>query len=384
MTVPWWWLTPNEREKLGLVGEVRRSQHGVVFGGPHGAKLEVLPVKFDGPAFVGPVRLRVWGAVEQRRSQAMLAVASRLLSQRVPRQGASFDPNEAPERELREAGGGAVSPTTVIDVPSTCERACTFCHVRERPSGQRVARGDLAATLRAIDDAPGAIVLTGDDALSNPTIVEIVEHAVRGRGGARPVTVIGPPRAGTTASLAPRLARAGLSRWVTGLFGPDAPTHDAVVGLNGAFAALEEATAALRAAGVEVELVSLLARPMLALLGAIVARGRAIVDRPITLLAYAPDPVVGDQFDDLVPSFDELRDALERIDGERVGLDALPLCVLSPRRRGGAPAALERSDAGLEAKYPAAPCDGCSVRGRCPGVAPTVVRATQGRGLRAL
>ena len=203
------------------------------------------------------------------------------------------------------------------------------------------------------------------------------------QGGAH-VAVIGPPRLGRTAQLAPELARAGLRKYITALLGASEATHDRVGGREGALRAVREAAAAMRAAGVTVELVTPLVRPLLGELTAIVALAAELADGGHALLAYAPDPVVGDAFDAVVPGFEALRDALAPIAAARVSVDALPLCVLPEAMRSRGGARLERTDEGLHGRYPDATCGGCEMKPRCPGLTTTVERAVGTRGLVAL
>jgi MoaA/NifB/PqqE/SkfB family radical SAM enzyme len=274
---------------------------------------------------------------------------------------------------------------TLIEVPSVCDRACSFCHVSKTPLAERRPRGSDAAVDDALAALSGPVLFTGDDALSHPRIAAFVEAARRRTAD---VAIIGPPRRGVTAALAPALAGAGLARYVTALLGPDAASHDAVAGREGAFDAVCEATLAMRANGISVELVTPLVRPVLPALEALLRRGRALLGPSASpsLLAYAPDPVVGAAFDAMVPGWDELRGALEALPPDLLGaahIDGLPLCALPASLRARAPAKLDRSDPDLRAAYPA-PCAGCKARAGCPGVADTVLRAVGPEGLRAL
>jgi MoaA/NifB/PqqE/SkfB family radical SAM enzyme len=283
-------------------------------------------------------------------------------------------PPGAEQRTARPA-----SRTTIIDVPSVCERACVFCHISLRPLDQRAPRGSADDVERAISAAKdGDILFTGDDALANPRIVAWVELATRGGGR---VSIIGPPRRGRTAALAPALARAGLHKYVTALLGPSADVHDRMAGLPGAFEALEEAMRAMHAASVTTELVTPLIRPLLADLPAMADLAVRLSHSGHTLVAYAPDSMVGGGFDPLVPPFDELRTALGKLAGKRVSVDALPTCVVPPAQRPRDGSRLERTDGELGVVYPQESCAACAAKSSCPGVAETVYRAVGARGL---
>ena len=284
---------------------------------------------------------------------------------------------------------------TLIDVPSVCERACSFCDRSRQPIDTRRPQGSDAAVEAALAALSGPVLFTGDDALSHPRIVAFVDAARRRTGD---IAIIGPPRLGATARLAPALAAAGLARYVTALLGPDAPSHDAVAGRPGAFDALGEAVLAMRSNGITVELVTPLVRPILGALGPLLRRGRALLGptAPLpSLLAYAPDPVVGTTFDAQVPPWDELRAALSALPPDllaAVSIDALPLCVLPEPLRARARTTLDRSDLRLRTVYPVSSCDACAARpttddrsrSTCPGVTDTVLRAVGEGGLTPL
>jgi hypothetical protein len=381
---PWWWLDDAERAKLGLGSAVKRSALGVLFGDSRRPfRLEIVARTSDAPVRLGPIALRVFGNPSDPRGRALLRAAVEILG---PRIDDDFDPDAEIARD--EPAAIAQAPraegnATIIDVPSVCDRACVFCHISTRPLAERTPRGSDEDVERAIAAANGAILFTGDDALSHPRIVAWVEMAAQ---NGRHVAVIGPPRIGVTARVAPDLARAGLRKYITALLGASDATHDRIGGREGALRAVREAAAAMRAAGVKVELVTPLIRPVLGELGAIVALGAEIADAGHTLLAYAPDSMVGETFDAVVAPFDELRVALAALAsaGARVTVDALPPCVLPEpmRPRGGA--RLDRTDERLHVGYPEATCSECELKPSCPGLAATVERAVGARGLVAL
>lgn len=377
---PWWWLDENERARLGLGAAVQRSSLGVVFGDTDRVvRLEILPRTDDAPIRLGPISMRLWGDPRDPRARTLLRGAVEILG---PRLADDFDPHTvAIESALMAASPKGETRTTIIDVPSVCDRACVFCQVSLRPIETRSPRGTDAEVEHAIAVAEGAVLFTGDDALSNPRIVEWVDLAAR---KASHVAVIGPPRLGRTAALAPALAKAGMRKYVTALLGASEATHDRVGGREGAHRAVREAAAAMRAAGITVELVTPLIRPVLSELGAIADLAATLADGGHTLLAYAPDSMVGDAFDPVVPAFDDLREALTAITGKRSSVDALPLCVLPAAMRSNGGTTLERTDERLGVVYPEAICGACELRARCPGLAVTVERAVGTRGLVAL
>lgn len=279
----------------------------------------------------------------------------------------------------------ATAPQAIIDVPSVCERSCVFCAVSARAGEPRRPRGDDGEVLRLIDAAPGAVLFTGDDALSHPRLVEFVARAAARRAG---VSVIGPPRRGATAAQWPALVAAGLTSWTTALLGAERRAHDERAGLEGAWEALHEAVAAARAAGLPVTLVTPLVVPLLDELPAIARLARELTSNPLTLLSFAPDSMVGLRFDRQVPPFEVLRAALTRLASAPaavgVRVDAAPLCVLPAAWREGAAVRAERTDETLAVTWPQASCGACSARSRCPGVFSTVLRAVGVRGLTPL
>ncbi|MFO0758268.1 MAG: hypothetical protein U0359_17370 [Byssovorax sp.] len=370
---PWWWLDTSERAALGLGTSVRRTEQGIVFGDPERShRLEIVARTPDAPVRLGPIALRIWGDARDPRAKALLVGAVERLG---PRLAEGFDPAAIDPAELQTAA--ADRPPTILDVPSTCERACIFCHISQVPLDERAPRGSEADVLRRIDAAEGPILFTGDDALSNPALPLWIERATsRGLSA----SVIGPPRLHATAALAPALARAGLRKYTTALLGPTAELHDHIGGKAGAFAALTEAVPAMKAAGITVELLTPLIAPLLDHIEPIAAKALALTGSPLTLIAYAPDPVVGHAFDAVVPPFAALREALTRASHVRASVDALPLCVL-PEPLRAARARLERTDTGLRMLFPEATCTDCSMRDHCPGVAETILAAVGPGGL---
>ncbi|MEP7122567.1 MAG: radical SAM protein [Byssovorax sp.] len=383
---PWWWLTDAERAKLGLGAAVKRSSEGVLFGDSRRPfRLEIVARTDDAPVRLGPIALRLLGNPGDPRGRALLRAVVEILG---PRLDEGFDPEVVPREveakaivEARVEAPRSEENVTIIDVPSVCDRACVFCQISSRPIAERTPRGADEDVERAIAAAPGAVLFTGDDALSHPRIAAWIEAAAR---DGRHVAVIGPPRLGSTARMAGDLARAGLRKYLTALLGASDESHDRIGGREGALRAVREATAAMRKAGVKVELVTPLIRPILAELGAITALAAELADGGHTLLAYAPDSMVGAGFDAVVAPFDELRAALAPLAGARISVDALPLCVLpeTMRPRGGA--TFDRTDERLRVGYDEAICGGCELRPGCPGFAATVGRAVGTRGLVAL
>ncbi len=276
---------------------------------------------------------------------------------------------------------------TLISVPSVCERACQFCERSTTPIAERVRQGSDKEVETALAGLSGAVLFTGDDALSHPRIVEFVEAA---RRRTNLISLIGPPRKTKTASLAPALAKAGLHKYVTAILGSTAELHDQVAGEKGSFDALAEALLAMKSNGIRVELVVPLVRPLLSSLPDIFLKALDLLgaDGPVpSLLAYVPDPVMPSSFDRMVPTWDECRSALKSLPSNvtlGLSVDGLPLCVLPDSLRARAARKLNRSDPHLKTVYPQEVCGGCSNRAVCTGIAETALRSVGIAGLFAL
>jgi radical SAM protein with 4Fe4S-binding SPASM domain len=105
--------------------------------------------------------------------------------------------------------------------------------------------------------APAAVVLAGDP-LARTDLEDLVAEAV-GRGLRTALAPTVTPRA--TAATVTRLALRGVARVALRLDGPDAATHDALGGSPGSFAATRAVIAAVRGAGLPLELDTRLVRP---------------------------------------------------------------------------------------------------------------------------
>ena len=372
---PWWWLDESEARSLGIGCGTRRTSHGVLFGDPKArVRLEVIARDVSAPLQLGPVSVRVWGAnTSDPQVVALLHRVGRLLH---ARRGADFRPgDEDVPGAARQPESDDVSPVVLIDVPSVCRRSCAFCALSPRPVEARTPRGDDARVERAIEEAGAPILFTGDDALSHPRILTWIARA-KAHG---PVSLVGPPRSGRESAEAQQLASAGLAHWSSGLFGTCAETHDAIAGEVGAFEALRSACEALIAAGIRVELITPMVKPLLHALPEIVAVGSAWTGRPVVAQLYVPDPSAGTSMDVVVPSWSALREVLRSVSPRDATLDGAPPCLLPEVLR--APfGRLDRSEANV-LSYPAEACPACPLRARCPGIAASALRAVGSAGL---
>jgi radical SAM protein len=148
----------------------------------------------------------------------------------------------------------------VWEVTRACDLACHHCRASAvpRPDPGELTTAEAHALLAQVRDlAPDAFVLTGGDPLKRPDLLELVQAATAlglHVALAPSVTPLLTPRA-----LA-RLAEAGVRRVALSLDGPDAATHDAFRGMAGAFAATLAAVAAVRDAGMELQVNTSLSR----------------------------------------------------------------------------------------------------------------------------
>lgn len=149
----------------------------------------------------------------------------------------------------------ARSPVVAIwEVTRACDLACRHC----RACAQLLpAPGELdhAEALDLVEQlaglAPGVVVLTGGDPLKRPDLFSIIEHGVR--AGLRLAIAPSVTPLLTRAAIE-RFAAAGVLRVALSLDGPDAPTHDAFRGTPGSFADTLAACAAVREAGLSLQI----------------------------------------------------------------------------------------------------------------------------------
>jgi radical SAM protein len=148
----------------------------------------------------------------------------------------------------------AWSPAVAIwEVTRACALRCRHCRASAIPCRDprelRTAEAyDLLDQLRELN--PGVLVLTGGDPLERPDLFAIVEAAVR-RGLRVAVAPSVTPR--LTGAAIHRLADAGVLRVALSLDGPDAAVHDGLRGVPGSFARTRDAIAAVRAAGLPLQ-----------------------------------------------------------------------------------------------------------------------------------
>lgn len=296
-------------------------------------------------------------------------------------------------RRLRPHNWEGAAASLLADLPPTpldlhlylearCDQACEFCAQpaqRDRPAhravraldlvldagvGGLVRSGALGALLSACArrDPAVRLTLTGHDWLAHPDRDEIL--ALLDAHPALPKRLQGPSTALADEALARRVAAVpNLVAVALTVQGGTARAHDRAVGRAGAFDALCAAVGHLTAAGVDVEVNTVLTRDGLEALPATLAWAR---DRglAVTVAAFIPEPAHPSPRVYL-PRLDTVRaalaDQLDALVDRRASLVGLPLCVVpAPLRR--------RAFGGARPAPPAAPpCAGCAARASCPG-----------------
>ena len=148
----------------------------------------------------------------------------------------------------------------IWEVTRACGLACLHCRAsavpdrdpRELTTAEAFA---LVGQLRELD--PGVVVLTGGDPFERPDLFELIAEAVR-QGLRVAIAPSVTPR--LTPDAIRRLAGAGVLRVALSLDGPDPTTHDRLRGAAGSFAVTRAAIAAVRDAGLPLQLNTSLTR----------------------------------------------------------------------------------------------------------------------------
>jgi len=288
--------------------------------------------------------------------------------------------DRAAERLLAEL------PRTPLDLhvylEARCDQACEFCAQpaqRDHPAhraagaldlaldtgvGDLIRSGALAALLSACArrDPEVRLTLTGHDWLAHPSRDALLE--LLAAHPALPKRLQGPSTALADASLARRVAALpNLVAVALTAQGGSARAHDRGVGRAGAFDALCAAVAHLTAAGVRVEVNTVLTRDGLDALPETLAWARAR-GLAVTVAAFIPEPShPAPQV--YLPRLDALRATLahhvDALTERRAALVGLPLCVVPPSLR-------PRAFGAARPEAPTAPpCARCALREACPG-----------------
>jgi len=153
------------------------------------------------------------------------------------------------------------NPAVAIwEVTRACDLACLHCRASATPAPDprelsTAEAFDLIDQLRELD--PGVLVLTGGDPFKRLALFAIVDEAVA--QGLR-VAIAPSVTPLLTRTAIRRLADAGVLRVALSLDGPDAATHDRFRGTAGSFAATVTAMAAVRDAGLSLQVNTSLTR----------------------------------------------------------------------------------------------------------------------------
>jgi hypothetical protein len=288
----------------------------------------------------------------------------------------------------------------ILYFEAPCRQACEFCEepqlraaplyrgrarlvtLRQHTPLDLVASGAFAALLRALAlrPAPPRLTLMGHDWLQHPRLDALLT-ALEAQPGLR-LRCYGPSTALADPALAARVARLpGLVSVGLTLQSSDPAVHDAIVGAPGSGRLVQEAILVLQRLGAPLQLTLVLSRRSLPTLAETVrwvhARGLRL-----TLQAFLPDRGLRGAAA-VHASPDAVAAALAGIDAPaRAVIDCLvgvPWCAAPPPFRDRL-----RSAFVAETREPLvhpAPCHGCAVRARCPGVPGSLVEALGTRGL---
>jgi radical SAM protein len=152
-------------------------------------------------------------------------------------------------------------PRIVIwEMTRACALACKHCPAKALPQrdGGELTTGEAFDLVDEVAAYGRPIfILTGGDPLVRPDLFEIVSYATQ-----RELRVAVSPSgtARLTKSAIERLAAAGCRRMSLSIDGPDAATHDAFRGVEGAFERIHRAAAHAREAGIELQINTTIAR----------------------------------------------------------------------------------------------------------------------------
>jgi radical SAM protein with 4Fe4S-binding SPASM domain len=148
----------------------------------------------------------------------------------------------------------------IWEVTRACDLACSHCRASAVPARDpnELTTDEALALLGQVRDlGPDALVLTGGDPLKRPDLLELVRAATRLGLHVALAPSVTP---GLTPAAIASLAAAGVGRVALSLDGPDAATHDAFRGMSGSFAATLRAMAAVREAGIALQVNTSLSR----------------------------------------------------------------------------------------------------------------------------
>lgn len=275
---------------------------------------------------------------------------------------------------------GSPQRSVELYLPGTCDQTCSVCDCRSAPTPpDRVAR--------ELTDGGARLTLRG----GTGSLRSVEEHVQRGReAGFGEIALRTNALAFGTAEAATRLARLGTDVVIVPLFSQLAPVHDRVAGRPQALVRTLVGMRALAEAGLGVELEIPLLSPRLQQLDQLLALAHRAVPALRAARVHLPLEVQPPAL--APPAWAEGAPALARglAKAKSLGvkllvrrLDLVPLCALRdfPEHQGAFsfnPSKVLAPPPG--ATYGAA-CDGCKVRGQCPGVATSYQAAHGEAGL---
>ncbi|MCB9663226.1 MAG: radical SAM protein [Alphaproteobacteria bacterium] len=258
-----------------------------------------------------------------------------------------------------------------------CTLSCVFCPVSLRshrhpvPSRPRLVQEVLDEVAALLDaHAPGEVELVSDDVLAFPGLLDLVT-LLRGRGVAVRVTTPGFRLA--DGRLARHLAGAGVRVHLT-LWSRDPATAAAITGVPDALERLAAGLAAAQAAGVEVELGTVLTARNAHELADLAAWAGELGATTFTVRVFHPDiaaptPAYVDQYPDYAEVVRGLARAVAAEGAPHLQVVNLPWCRV-PLSLASAPGLRVLSAPNEERFHPWAACEACAVRAHCSGTHP--------------
>jgi radical SAM protein with 4Fe4S-binding SPASM domain len=148
----------------------------------------------------------------------------------------------------------------IWEVTRACDLRCLHCRASAIPyrDPRELSSADALGLIDQLGELePAVLVLTGGDPLKRPDLFTLIEAAVDRHLHVAITPSVTPL---LTRDAIQRLAAAGVRRVALSLDGPDSPTHDGMRGIAGSFEATLGAVAAVRAAGLSLQINTSLTR----------------------------------------------------------------------------------------------------------------------------
>jgi MoaA/NifB/PqqE/SkfB family radical SAM enzyme len=276
----------------------------------------------------------------------------------------------------------------LIKVGTRCNNSCAFCHAAGRAPLDDTTERIVEKIDRARALGAKTLVLSGGE----PTVrADLLALAERVAAAGMRFGLVTHARRLSNAAFAGALLERGLAYVVVSLHGADAATHDALVGVPGAFAETVAALGNLHGRVPELFVNAVVTRANLRGLRGLVDLARAYPSVVLKLTMPQPKGAALADFDRVVPDLSEacaaVADAIRYGGGAdplaepaRFGHEGFPLCLLPGLKRlrddlrtHGFACMSEVDDADFHPvddlllfKPPA--CEGCAQRDACPGI----------------